>query len=71
MDEDVYEPNDSFATATTLLNNTMQTHSIIPVGDVDYFNFTVTSTTIVNIWTDGIDGDSEMELYISYGIESS
>ncbi|OLS28691.1 MAG: hypothetical protein HeimC2_05080 [Candidatus Heimdallarchaeota archaeon LC_2] len=67
ISSDSYEPNDSFDTATLLLNNTMQTHNHIPVDDIDYFHFTVNKLSTVSIWTDGTEGDNVMWLYDSTG----
>ncbi|MCE7736575.1 MAG: hypothetical protein GPJ54_16960 [Candidatus Heimdallarchaeota archaeon] len=62
---DIYEPNDSFDTATQLLNDTLQIHNHIPADDVDYFQFNVNEPSTVSIETDGNDGDNQMRLYDS------
>lgn len=50
---DSYEPDDSFATATSIVDGDNQSHSISPVGDHDYVTFTLAVDTIVKIETSG------------------
>lgn len=50
-DADAYEPDNEMAEATPLTAGVQQTHNINPVGDTDWFRFTLTepSSVIVNI----------------------
>lgn len=66
---DVYEPDDSDVTASTLAPNSSQTHSICPVGDEDWMQFTVTQDSNVMLETSGTSGDTRMWLYNSSVIQ--
>ena len=60
---DSFEPDNSNDTATTAVPGTPQFHSILPVGDVDFTTFTLTSVSDVTIQTSGASGDTELWLY--------
>ncbi len=63
---DSCEPDGSFAEATTITAGETQTHSISPLGDVDYVTFTLAVPSAITLETTGIDpqaGDTEMFLY--------
>jgi hypothetical protein len=66
------EPNGSIATAGTIQpGNTMYgIHTFSPVGDNDYFKFTLTQAALVNLQTSGydvFDVDTTLDLYDGAG----
>jgi len=65
---DLYEPDDTVGQATMLLSGVGQAHSISPVGDVDWYVFTVTTATLITLETSGPAGDTWMDLYEADGI---
>ncbi len=52
-----------FGTATALVNNVSQTHSICPTDDQDWWTFTLAGPASVVITTSGVAGDTRMWLY--------
>ncbi len=60
---DAYEPNDDSNQATPLNSDETQTHSIVPVGDVDWLTFELTAPAAVTLQTSGNSGDTVMRLY--------
>ena len=63
---DSYEPDDSSAQATNITSGSPQTHSIYPVGDEDWFSFTLATPSEVLLETSGTNGnDTRMWLYDS------
>ncbi|UCE38260.1 MAG: DVUA0089 family protein, partial [Thermoplasmata archaeon] len=65
---DSYEPDDTSAQATTITSGTPQSHSIAPVGDVDWVTFTLSSTADIILETSGsADGDTILYLIESDG----
>ena len=60
---DAYEPDNTAAQADDILPDSPQTHSIAPVGDVDYVRFSLDSESEVVIETSGLSGDTKMWLY--------
>ncbi len=64
--KDAYEPDDDSAHATLLtLNAAPQAHSIHHAGDMDWFTFTLSEDSRVILQTDGLAGDTYMELFNS------
>ncbi|MHA1280181.1 MAG: DNRLRE domain-containing protein [Candidatus Helarchaeota archaeon] len=63
--EDIYEPDNDYSSAKTIIPGETQTHSIQPVGDVDWVKFTLDSTSDVVIETSGNSGDTRLYLYDS------
>lgn len=53
--QDQYESNNTIQTATELLPDLAQEHSLYPRGDVDYFAFTGTGGTTYRIETSSVD----------------
>ncbi len=62
---DSYEPDNSSSQATLLKAGIAQTHSIDPVGDVDWFKFTLSGVSNIVLETSGASGDTRMWLYNS------
>jgi hypothetical protein len=64
---DSFEPDNTDATAKTILLGTTQTHSIRPAGDVDWVKFTLSVPSAVFLETapGAASGDTEMWLYNS------
>ena len=62
---DSYEPDNTPGQAKYIPNNTTQTHSIDPVGDIDWVTFSIGQGSEVTIETSGPSGDTEMWLYDS------
>ncbi len=60
---DAYEPDNTAVQANEILPDSPQTHSIAPVGEVDYVWFSLDSESEVVIETSGLSGDTEMWLY--------
>jgi len=61
---DSYEPDNNSGAAKTITAGVQQTHSIVPVGDVDWYKFTLTDLSSVTIQTSGsMFDDTEMWLY--------
>ena len=60
---DAYEPDNTAGEANEILPDSPQTHSIAPVGDVDYVRFSLDSESEVVIETSGLSGDTQMWLY--------
>jgi len=60
---DIYEPDNSKTQATTLLPGETQYHSILPIGDEDWFVFTIAQTSDIVLQMIGSTGNSEMWLY--------
>jgi hypothetical protein len=64
--EDLYEDDNTPGTATTLVSGVTQAHSLCPVGDNDWFVFTLPSGYRgVTLETDGPIGDTRLYLYNS------
>ncbi|MCK5019011.1 MAG: PIG-L family deacetylase [Candidatus Peribacteraceae bacterium] len=57
------EPNNDYAEANEIIDGETQTHSIDPVGDIDYVKFTLSSISDVTLETSGISGDTTIVLY--------
>ncbi|MFC1601037.1 DVUA0089 family protein [Candidatus Sumerlaeota bacterium] len=65
---DAYESDDVFTSASVLAADTTQTsHSISPVGDVDWVTFTLDQNSQIVLETSGPSGDTRMWLYKSIG----
>ncbi len=64
---DSLEPDDTCATANVIQPGVPQSHTILPVGDVDWVKFTLTELSSVVIETSGASGDTEMWLYSDCG----
>jgi len=63
---DSYEPDNTYSQAKVITSGVQQTHSIRPVGDVDWVKFTLTKANSVTLQTSGLDGyDTRMWLYDS------
>ncbi|MFH1378279.1 MAG: DVUA0089 family protein, partial [Planctomycetota bacterium] len=62
---DIYEPDNTFSTASFIPRNETQNRSIHIVGDEDYVMFTLISSSTVTIETDGPTGDTYLYLYNS------
>jgi hypothetical protein len=62
---DSYEPDDTPGQAQWISSGSPQTHSIVPVGDVDWVKFTLGAESEVVIGTSGAYGDTRMWLYDS------
>jgi hypothetical protein len=62
---DSYEPDDSPGQAQWIYGGSPQTHSIAPVGDVDWVKFSLNAESEVVIETSGPSGDTRMWLYDS------
>ena len=62
-DTDSYEPDDTYTQATTLYNGVPQTHSISPIGDKDWYKFTLARCTNIILETSGPTGDTYLRLY--------
>ncbi len=66
---DCYEPDDVPAQAHLVQPPTTENHSIAPLGDVDYYAFTLLETSDVTLTTSGPVGDTQMALYDGNGVE--
>jgi hypothetical protein len=64
---DIYEPDNVTATATTLPANTVQTHSINPVNDVDWLAITMTSAGDLCITITAQGSFMQVGLYLADG----
>ena len=65
---DSYEPDGTSSQATLITSGTSQTHSISPIGDVDWMRFTLIASMDVTIEvTECSYGDTVMRLYESDG----
>ena len=63
---DIYEPDDSFASARPIYLGQSQLHDIDPATDADYVVLKLTATTNVSIETTGpLGGDTYLRLYNS------
>jgi uncharacterized protein YcfL len=64
---DAFEPDNTSAQAKTINIGSTQTHSIVPVGDIDWVKFTLTTPSAVVLETSAgqAGGDTIMELYDS------
>jgi PKD repeat protein len=62
---DTYEPDDNSTQSTALLPGVPQTHSICPVGDKDWYTFTLTAESEIVLETSGLSGDTRMWLFDS------
>jgi hypothetical protein len=62
---DAYEPDDTWDQASSIWDVTPQTHSIAPVGDVDWVKFSLSTESEVVLETSGPSGDTRMWLYDS------
>ena len=62
--QDIYEADDSFATAKPIASGFSQSRSIHTATDVDYVRFTLSAEANVTILTSGVYGDdTQMTLY--------
>jgi len=72
---DMYEPDDVYTNASTIVPGETQTHSIHNGGaDVDWVMFTLTEATWATLYTSGSTPtyhDTVMYLYDSYGVPTS
>jgi hypothetical protein len=62
---DSYEPDNASSQANWIQNGSPQTHSLMPVGDVDWVKFLLSTESEVVIETSGPSGDTRMWLYDS------
>jgi hypothetical protein len=62
---DAYEPDDTWGQAPWIYGGSPQTHSIVPVGDVDWVKFSLSAESEVVVETSGPGGDTRMWLYDS------
>jgi hypothetical protein len=62
---DIYEDDDTSGQASWIYSGTPQTHSIVPVGDVDWVKFYLGAESAVTLETSGASGDTELWLYNS------
>jgi inosine-uridine nucleoside N-ribohydrolase len=62
---DLYEPDNTHTQANWIYDDVPQTHSISPVGDVDWVKFSLGSESEVVIETSGAAGDTRVCLYNS------
>lgn len=60
---DAYEPDNSSNQATILSPGISQDHSLSPIGDIDYYRFSLAALSEVIIETDGSSGDTRMWLF--------
>jgi hypothetical protein len=60
---DSFEPDDTSGQASSLFPGVPQTHNICPVGDEDWYTFTLTAESEVVLETSGPSGDTKMWLY--------
>jgi len=60
---DLYEPDDSNGVANWIFDGSLQTHSIVPVGDEDWVKFELASESGITLETSGPSGDTRMWLY--------
>ncbi|MBN2778499.1 MAG: C10 family peptidase, partial [Bacteroidales bacterium] len=63
VQQDPYESDNDFSSATSLNNNQPQLHSISPKTDKDYYKLNLTSKANVIIETQGVNGNTQMWLY--------
>jgi len=54
---DIYEPDNSYPEAKTIISGVQQTHSINPAGDNDWVTFTLTDYANIILETSGSGGD--------------
>jgi hypothetical protein len=66
---DCYEPDDAPAQARFLQPPTMETHSIAPLGDADYFAFSLIDASEVTLTASGPVGEVRMALLDANGVE--
>jgi hypothetical protein len=69
LSHDPYEPDDTSQQAHVLQPGTIETHSIEPLGDVDFFRFDLSQDADVTLATSGSAGDTRMTLYDANGVE--
>ncbi|MFH1378510.1 MAG: pre-peptidase C-terminal domain-containing protein, partial [Planctomycetota bacterium] len=69
VNPDAYEPDNNVSTATVLTSGTVQTHTIHTPTDSDYYRFTLSQTSLVELTTSGTLGDTIMVLYDSSDVE--
>jgi hypothetical protein len=62
---DSFEPDSTSGQASSLFPGVPQTHNICPVGDEDWYTFTILATSEVVLETSGPSGDTRMWLYDS------
>jgi len=61
--EDQFEPDNDRYSASNLIPNVPQSHSICPVGDQDWWIFSLNASTPVLLETSGYGGDTVMWLF--------
>lgn len=61
---DVYEPDEDIDDATQIFSDTMQTHSIDPIGDSDVLWFEIDKLSSVTIWTSGNNNFDDTEIIL-------
>lgn len=64
---DPYEPDNDFDNATQLFFSNPQNHSLVPTNDVDYVYFTLQSSSVISMFTSGLDGDTVILLFDNAG----
>lgn len=64
-----YEPNETIGAAASISANTVVSAAIGSSGDVDYYSFTVGSTSNLNITLGNLPGDYDLYLYNSGGTQ--
>jgi hypothetical protein len=62
---DPFEPDNTWDQANWIYDGSPQTHSIVPVGDVDWVKLSLSAKSEVVIETSGASGDTRMWLYDS------
>lgn len=65
---DSFEDDDTYLSATPILNGDTQSHSILPVYDEDWFSFHLEEKSGITLLTDGeVGGDTVLFLYAGDG----
>ncbi len=68
---DMYEPDNTYLQAKTILSGVQQEHSINTPTDVDWVKFTVAVNSVVTINTSGVSGDTVIYLYNATGVPNT
>lgn len=62
---DDFEPDNSEENATLLTTEDFQSHSIFPIGDIDYYYIELNRSSTISIEIHGLSGDSLLYIYDS------
>ncbi len=66
---DAFEPNNSLATAATLVLPATTNALIATASDVDYYSFTLTTNSTINLYLSNLAGDYDLRLLSNTGTQ--